>query len=150
MGNTKLYTKIMATPPIQGLESQKPADPFTFSSRIPGSTPALLEQVPDVKIPPDSVGEALVEAEPDVALPHGLSHLALQGLFLGNLRGRGRGRLFPLEWPPEKIRLRLWEAKSRNGVGSGAPALAAPAQRGTKPRQDRSWARLSHPKALLR
>lgn len=87
MGNTKPYTKIMATHPIQGLESQKPVDPFSSSSSIPGSTPVLLEQVPDVKIPPDSVGETLVEAEPDVALPHGLSHLLLQGLFLGNLRG---------------------------------------------------------------
>lgn len=27
---------------------------------------------------------------------------------------RGRGRLFPLQWPPKKIHLGLWEAKSRN------------------------------------
>lgn len=40
--------------------------------------PALLEQVPDVDVPPDSVGHSLVESEPDVALAHSLPYLALK------------------------------------------------------------------------
>lgn len=43
---------------------------------------------------------------------------------------RSRGRLFLLEWPPKKIRLGLWEAKTRTGVGSGAPAAPAPLREG--------------------
>lgn len=50
---------------------------LSLQFHLPGFISALLEQVLDVDIPPDSIGKAFVKPEPDVALPHGLSHLAL-------------------------------------------------------------------------
>lgn len=79
----------MHTPPICGLESQVSLSLQFHLYNFPDFTPALLEQVLDVDIPPDGVRNPFVKPEPDIALPHGLSHLALDRLFLGDLRGCG-------------------------------------------------------------
>jgi len=89
VGTKKKQTRIAHTHPIPGSEVQ-PAHPFGSAYVISRPSP-LLEQVPDVDVPPDGVGNPFVKAEPDVALPHSLSHLVLDRLLLGGLRGcRGK------------------------------------------------------------